>query len=611
MYSAPSNFPKQKVNLLPDAEYNNEWSQERSFKLLKRFNDPRFGDISVMRNQGNQVIFAKEKMASNKSEITEDISYAKKRFSMNHMNVMKMVGYSAVTNKELCSTTYNLKSFYEFPRTDADKELADRKKMGADFTHGELTHLAYQVVEGLSSVHQNGIPHGDIRPQLIGYDKQQNHFALLDRLSDPTSVERCQTNNIVNKKDIYMSPELYKKLKGKNKTLTYNAQKNDIFSLGLTLLFLGTGESVQSFYLPDGEVEKRQLQEFVMNFDTKYSEVNPLLCNIVKSLLETDESRRQELYYIIKQFPPYNKFCKDEAQGVPLNSYNAQNNNPNTNPKPSAPNPQPQPSQQKQVPVQPNPQPPQQQGGHGDNNNTQKSGKDTIYTFPTEDNEDFEGFNPYMVNANHKPQSNVKNSAPIQQSKNTQPYRNSVNDSQYTQSNQYIDQYNNSSYGNNHMPTTQTIYVQSPPQQLNSYAPKRQSYQSNVQSVPQYSEPTYFHPQQHTRYVQSMPYSQPAITTEDTYFDNQGNKITRKSFVGAPTEVRKSLGLNPNPSPNPTVEGIVIKKRFVVREDGSMVELDANAKVNVDEIQKYFDPSYNKNAIAKYDDASKVLKTKL
>lgn len=36
-----------------------------------------------------------------------------------------------------------------------------------------------------------------------------------------------------------MSPALYNKIKGKNKTAVYNAQKNDYHQLGMTLLSLG------------------------------------------------------------------------------------------------------------------------------------------------------------------------------------------------------------------------------------------------------------------------------------------------------------------------------------------------------------------------------------
>ena len=57
-----------------------------------------------------------------------------------------------------------------------------------------------------------------------------------------------------------MSPALYKKLQGKLKTQTYNNQANDHHSLGMTLLSLGNNDSVQDYYLPNGDVDAAKLK---------------------------------------------------------------------------------------------------------------------------------------------------------------------------------------------------------------------------------------------------------------------------------------------------------------------------------------------------------------
>lgn len=60
-----------------------------------------------------------------------------------------------------------------------------------------------------------------MRPQLIGYDKADTRFQVLDRLADPSPIERVQSQNIIGKKDLYLSPELYKKLQGRDKAMKY------------------------------------------------------------------------------------------------------------------------------------------------------------------------------------------------------------------------------------------------------------------------------------------------------------------------------------------------------------------------------------------------------
>ena len=571
MYSTPSPYPKQKFDPLPESEYKNEWPQERSFKLVKRFNDPRFGDISVLKNSANQVLLLKEKMASSKNEATEDILYLKKRAEMNHSHLMKLVGYSAVTNKELCSTTYLTKAFYEFPRTDMFKELSDRQKNGTGFSHSELAHALYQLLSGLQSIHQKGLAHGDIRPQLIGFDKQRTHFELLDRLADPTPVERCQTAHLINNKEVYLSPELYRKLKGKDKSVSFNTQKNDIFALGLTILYLGTGDNLKNIYLSDGEFERRLLQEHVMNFDLKYNDENPVLCSLLKELLRLEEDKRGDITNILRQFPTYDKYKKDEANGKLVAKKN------NTT-KVHA-----QPEQYQQT---------YQQEDYFTGNNEPNVESQPQYKFPVADNEDFDGENPYMV------KTNQVNNAP------SQNYQTN-NSSQYNQYSQH--NYSNSNY----QPQIQTTYVRSTPQQL------------NYNSQYQYNQPTYAYVQSQPKYVYANPEPLPTNTT-NIYFDEFGNKVIRRSYQAAPVEIRKSQEINVEArksyqDPNVEVrrgshvpsnpETKVIKKRYVMREDGTVVEIDPNTDMNADDIRKYFDNGYTKNAIAEYDNVDQALKS--
>lgn len=66
--------PKVQTKDLPDAEYNRAWAPEKNYKFVKKSADPRFGDITILKNHTTgEVIFAKEKLASSKKEATNDI----------------------------------------------------------------------------------------------------------------------------------------------------------------------------------------------------------------------------------------------------------------------------------------------------------------------------------------------------------------------------------------------------------------------------------------------------------------------------------------------------------------------------------------------------------
>lgn len=124
---------------LPEAEYKQEWPQEKNFKYLKKVKDPRFGEVTLLKNhQNGEVIFSKEKMANSKKEATADITQLKGRMGLNAPNMLKMLGYSTQIEKQLCSTSYISKAFYEYPQYDMKKEEIEHKKNLTDFTSGEL-----------------------------------------------------------------------------------------------------------------------------------------------------------------------------------------------------------------------------------------------------------------------------------------------------------------------------------------------------------------------------------------------------------------------------------------------------------------------------------------
>jgi len=304
-----------KKAVLPDAEFNKTWDQEQNYKFVKKFNDPRFGEVSIVKNPANNsVLMVKEKMASSKNEASDDISNLKSRLNLTHPNMMRMVNYTTSVKKELCSTHYLTRAYYEFPKTDVQKEITDRKKALTDFNDRELTHMMYQSASGLQNLHSKNMVHGDIRPQLIGYDKAANHYQILDRFSDPTPLERCQTNNIVNNKDLYLAPQLYKKLKGADKKITYDSQKNDIYALGLSLLHAGTFDSMQDTYLPNGTINKSKLDGHLQELDNKYAAKNPILCQSIRRLVSEEESNRPDINQFLSSLPPYENFKQLENQ---------------------------------------------------------------------------------------------------------------------------------------------------------------------------------------------------------------------------------------------------------------------------------------------------------
>lgn len=287
--------------LLGEAEFNKKWELEAQYNILRKSNDPRFGEITLLKSKtSNDLIFAKEKLGTNKQQASNDIRDLKSRIALNHSNLHKLMGYSTIIQKELCSTNYLTKAYYEFPKSDLQKEINDHRQSQAEFTHEELQNVAGQAIHGLNHLHKLEISHGDVRPLNIGYNKETREVQILDRLHDPSPLEKLQTNNIINKKDLYMSPEVYKKLQGKDKTLKYNQYKNDLYGLGLSLLAAGNQESVQNVYKPNGDFDQQNLQYHINNFGNKYNSQNPLLVKLVQTLVQPDENQRYTAQELIE-----------------------------------------------------------------------------------------------------------------------------------------------------------------------------------------------------------------------------------------------------------------------------------------------------------------------
>lgn len=131
---------------------------------------------------------------------------------LNHPNLLPMLTYTSTPHKKLCSSNYLIKSFYKYPSHDLNRVLMDHRRNLTTFTPFELHKIKHDILNGLAVMHGAGLSHGDVRPEYIGYDKLSDQYLLLDRFSHGLPLEKCQTDHLVNNREIFMSPGLYSKL---------------------------------------------------------------------------------------------------------------------------------------------------------------------------------------------------------------------------------------------------------------------------------------------------------------------------------------------------------------------------------------------------------------
>lgn len=245
---------------LANEEFSRTWKGENDYKILKSHSDSRFGDIKLLKDhKTGEVIFVKDRVATSKKDATQAIYELKERMALNNPNSLRLIDYTVSTQKKLCSTHYLIRSFYQYPNADAKKLLMDHKKNNTSFSGDELQNMQTDVLQSLNLMHAKGKAHGDIRPEYIGFDQKTGKYLLMDRFSDNKTLERLQADYLAGSKDVYMSPNVYSKIKGKNKNVTYDEKKNDYHALGMTLLNLGNQEPVNNYYNDNGTVDNLKL----------------------------------------------------------------------------------------------------------------------------------------------------------------------------------------------------------------------------------------------------------------------------------------------------------------------------------------------------------------
>ena len=275
---------------IPD---NLKWRGEDDLKLLKKTNDKRFGPICIYGNPINkQKVFMKEKKYSDKASLHLDVEAAEERLKIQHANIVRMMGYSISTEKGLCSTTYYLRLYYLFFETNLRSEYAKRLNKKKVFTIQELRIISDDIQRALLETHVNGRIHGDVRPEMIALIKDEKkkrvvQAVLYDRFFDENQPAKYQTQRMLNKKPLFISPQLYSYINtNKKEKPMYGRQKNDFFGLGLSLIHVGVnnGPKLQNMYKPKGEFDNNGLIHYSNDFSRLHG-LDPTLCNSVNEYL--------------------------------------------------------------------------------------------------------------------------------------------------------------------------------------------------------------------------------------------------------------------------------------------------------------------------------------
>lgn len=312
--------------LLKDADFSKASQFEKSHRQIKTLNDPRFGEINILQNASTrQVVAVREKKVTDKNEAGRLILAARNRMNLKNPYLVNLLDYSVTKQSELCSSFYVIKYFFEYPRTDLRKLVADREKSGQTLSSQELTNILYQQNQAQAYLQSQGLAHGDLQPLFIGYDPERMESKLIDKaesLPNDQAIITAQKNRLISGQPLYMSPVMYSNLKKGNTKFQFDRNKEDSFALGLMLLEAGNGQSIQNIYdSKTGQVNQAILSQHLDSFNKKFGGSNSLLTSHVSSMTNLNEAARPSPTQIQSSLPPFEEIKNRFAEGSTNASY--------------------------------------------------------------------------------------------------------------------------------------------------------------------------------------------------------------------------------------------------------------------------------------------------
>ena len=302
---------------LREEDYNKNSNLEKTFKQVRKVNDPRFGEAFLYQEPTTrQQILVRERKYNDKTEAGKAILAARARMGNQNPNQLRMLDYSASKQSELCSTIYIVRQYWEAPASDLKRELQNRASGNTPFSEAELSNILYQVAKGDAS----GL-HGDISPLSVAYDRAGGVAKLIDRsdeLPSPQRTVNLQKAKVIGAaQNLYQSPTMYSNLKRNNLKFNYDPAKEDAFALGLTMLELGNLKPVSGIYnATTKEVDRNALTGLVNEFKNRYPNPNGFLVHTVEGLTKYEEAQRLGIRELAAGLPPEADFRARIASGA-------------------------------------------------------------------------------------------------------------------------------------------------------------------------------------------------------------------------------------------------------------------------------------------------------
>ena len=288
----------------------NFFEVKKTYTLEEKLGEGGFGRVFKIRNKKNKKTFVLKKTVVKK----KDLEYIKNEIQnlirlkgeqniLRIINVYRRPNYVSTFLKKKYSKKNNAVCFYiitEYCKNGdlydfiENKKISNKKKLKDKF--------AYQIINAVRSCHKENIAHRDLKPENFFLDENYNvklgDFGLSKKFSEnEKDTESVYTRNFA----------CYEILLKKER----DPFKADLFSLGVTLFVLYTGEDLLNVKTKMGEKKiKKKFRAIPTTIDKFITDPN--LNDLLKNLLKRKEEDRCGWNEILKS--KFYKSLKDKFE---------------------------------------------------------------------------------------------------------------------------------------------------------------------------------------------------------------------------------------------------------------------------------------------------------
>jgi len=113
----------------------------------KKYNDSRFGEVKLLREKETGVkIFQKDLTSNTKKDYEEYAKEIRRRASIQHPNLLKILGFSSKREDMFCADFFKVSLFFESFEEDLEQEIYSRKENKEYFSEVELWYIFDSIV---------------------------------------------------------------------------------------------------------------------------------------------------------------------------------------------------------------------------------------------------------------------------------------------------------------------------------------------------------------------------------------------------------------------------------------------------------------------------------